>query len=559
MRKVFVCLIALFLLCGCNTVIYERDDSSTSKEYHEKLSFDASDLDSSYSDAFDIVLGDDDVYINESGTYIVSGKLENASIIIETSKNEEVKLVLDNVEIHSEDLACIYIKESGKVTITLAEGSTNSLSDGKSYKMIDDNDIDGTIYSKADLVFNGTGSLKISANYDKAIVSKDDLIFIDGNYDIESNGNAIVGKDCLKINDGTYNIVSGGDGLKSNNDEDEGRGYVYIKDGDINITSNSDGIQAHNNLYINGGNINITKSVEGLEAAYITINSGKVSIVSTDDGINASGSSSGSISMFDSQSASINITGGELYINASGDGIDSNGDIYISGGNIFVEGPTTSADAAFDYQNGGYISAGEVLMIGNSGMAEGFSDSSTQVNILYNLSSNYPSNSSLVILDNDDNEVFNITSTKQFNSVLVSSSKFNVGDTIKLVINGQTIEYTIKQTCNSEGSGSMSPMGGFNIFDGQKNNQPQNPDNTDGGSFDPSTQQGNFNPEDLPEDFDPSDNPSDFNPEQRQGGPGSGNMPSTPNNMPNGSNQSSNNNSKNSANCSVPIKLDKNI
>lgn len=145
------------------------------------------------------------IKINEEGVYYLSGKINNGNITIDTSSN--VKLVLDNVNINNNSGPAILVNSAKNVVIELKDGSISYLSDGFSYKDLDE-DISGSIYSKDDLILEGTGTLNIKANYKDGIVSKDDLKIINGTYNILANGEGIRGKDSLYIAGGTYNITS---------------------------------------------------------------------------------------------------------------------------------------------------------------------------------------------------------------------------------------------------------------------------------------------------------------------------------------------------------------
>lgn len=455
--KAILILMILLISGACSSVINEGESNNYSA-YEYSLNFEKDDIDDGYSNEKYVVLqGDEDLKIDESGTYVLSGEL-NGSIIIDIDDKQDIKLILDGLTVNSKDFASIYIVNADKCTITLKDGSQNYLIDSDKYTLIDDNNVDAVIFSKADLVINGKGTLNINANYKHAIVSKDDLILIDGTYNINSVGTAIVGKDTLKIKDGTFNIKSENDALKSDNSEDKGRGYIYIAGGDINIDCGDDAIQAYNDLIIDGGIINITNCYEGLEASYITINGGDISIVSSDDGVNAANKNedSNENSFMSSTNATVKINGGNIYINAEGDGIDSNGDVYIYGGNIIVEGPLSGGDAAFDYETGAYISNGEVLMIGQSSMAVGFNeDGSNECNLLYNLEKSYIAGTKITITNNEE-IIFEFTAKKQFNSLLIASKKISINDTVEIIIGDDTYEYTFESISNiNKGSNNM--------------------------------------------------------------------------------------------------------
>ena len=423
-KKVIAVLSLLMLLCGCDAVIYSNE---TQEEINVVLS------------------GEDNLTINKAGTYILSGEL-NGSVIVDSQG--DVNLVLDGANINATNFAAIYIKTANMCTISLADGSDNYLNDGETYTQIDDNNVDAVIYSKDDLVLTGSGSLTIDGNYKHGIVSKDDLTIDSGIYNVTVNSTGVVGKDHLTINGGTINVTSGKDSLKSNNDEDEDLGIITINGGDININSGDDAITAYTSLIINDGNININKSYEGLESAKITINGGNITIISSDDGINAASKTNGY--------SLLRINGGNIYINAEGDGIDSNGDIQIEGGNVTVFGADNDGDGALDYDSTALINGGDVIAIGMSGMAENFSSDSSVVSVLYNLDSTYTKGSIITITDSDGNALFTTSSVKSFNSILFSSDKLEVGDTVTIRIDDDSFSYTIEDTISSYGNAGMS-------------------------------------------------------------------------------------------------------
>ena len=123
---------------------------------------------------------------------------------------------------------------------------------------------------------------------------------------------------------------------------------------------------------------------EALQIEGITKNDGgTVFVTASDDGSSAmSGRMFGASDTTDSSLPTLKISGGTLYVNADGDGLDSNGDLIVEGGNIIVDGPTNSGNGALDSgsENGGSIvcNGGTILAIGASGMAESFESNSTQ-------------------------------------------------------------------------------------------------------------------------------------------------------------------------------------
>ena len=162
------------------------------------------------------------ITITEEGVYIVSGTLEDGQIIVDASDFDKVQIVLDGVHINCETNAAIYVREADKVFITLAENSSNTLGGGNEYTQIDDNTVDGVIFSKSDLVCNGTGSLTIEADYKHGIVSKDDLVITGGTtivYGPTSDGDSALDYDGSAIVTGGTLAAIGSAGMTESFDE----------------------------------------------------------------------------------------------------------------------------------------------------------------------------------------------------------------------------------------------------------------------------------------------------------------------------------------------------
>ena len=137
-----------------------------------------------------------------------------------------------------------------KVFITLAENSSNTLGGGNEYTQIDDNTVDGVIFSKSDLVCNGTGSLNIEADYKHGIISKDDLVITGGTYKITAADNGITAKDQIKILDGSFDIDAANSAVKAKNTDDAELGNIYIAGGVFTVKAEQDGFHATGSIEI---------------------------------------------------------------------------------------------------------------------------------------------------------------------------------------------------------------------------------------------------------------------------------------------------------------------
>ena len=232
------------------------------------------DLDASYSEAdciaielkgSQILCNSDAVEISDAmatiqkeGTYLISGTLEDGSIVVDAEKTEKIQLVLNGVTIHSEASAPIYIRQADKVFLTLAPGTRNTLSNGGSFTPDGETNIDSVIFSRDDLTLNGSGALAVTSPAGHGIVSKDSLRITGGTYAMDVSGHGLCGKDEVSIADGSFDIIAGKDGIHGENSEDADAGTVYLENGTYRITASGDGISASGNCTVVDGDYTIT-------------------------------------------------------------------------------------------------------------------------------------------------------------------------------------------------------------------------------------------------------------------------------------------------------------
>ena len=292
----------------------------------------------------------------------------------------------------------------------------------------------------------------------------------------------------LYVNGGTFNINSADDSFHSNSD-------VTINDGTYTISSGDDGIHADSALLVNGGTITVTESYEGLEGLNITINDGKIDITASDDGMNAAGGNDASgfggrggdgfkgmqapdaaqksDSASDTAQTTGNITvaaqksdntsvasqntdtasddemwmvinGGYVHVLAGGDGLDSNGDLTINGGEVYVDGPSDNGNSAIDYgeKSSFYINGGTVVAVGSSGMAEDVSSDSKQQVAFVKLDSQADAGD-VILKDADGNEIISYTAQKKYDCVIISTADLKAGQTYTLSASGNESEVSL--------------------------------------------------------------------------------------------------------------------
>ena len=391
------------------------------------------------------------IKITKAGTYVLSGEFDG-QIITEVGDEDVVHLVFNGVNITNTTSSVINAATGKKVVITLVDGTTNTLSDGTSYEYADGEDEpDATLFVKNNLTINGTGSLNIDSNYTTAIKVKDNLIILDSKININSVGKAIKGKDS-----------------------------VTIENADITINAEDDGITTDGALVINSGNVNIEKSGEVLEGVSIDINGGNIDIVATDDGINARGLIDDSAT--DAQKEAygeenqadtyLRITGGTVNINASADGIDSNGQVYIDGGTVYVSGATSGPDVALYYNGKAVITGGTFVSTGIQEMAQTFDSSSTQNFITVYYDSTVAAGTEIKVTDKDGNTVLSYNADKEFTFAVISSDKLSTGETYTVTAGDNSNEVTITAGGSTIGERSAGGPGGPNGNGGPGGNPP---------------------------------------------------------------------------------------
>lgn len=258
------------------------------------------------------------VTITKSGTYVISGQSDGVQIKVEADKSADVHLVLKGVTMTNTN-AAISATSAGHVYLTLAEGTTNSLSDSSSNS---DEKADAALFSKVDLTINGKGTLNVEGK----------------------KNNGIKANDTLHISGGTYNITAVGDAFNVNDE--------------LNITGTAgdDGIHASGDLVIDSGTYTVKNSTEGLEGKSITINGGDITIYSTDDGVNAANKNAQQSEIF------FTMNGGNLTVEVGQgdtDPIDSNGNITVTGGTIKMTGQT-----GFDFDGTATYTGGDIYLNG---------------------------------------------------------------------------------------------------------------------------------------------------------------------------------------------------
>ncbi|MFZ2756827.1 MAG: carbohydrate-binding domain-containing protein, partial [Atopobiaceae bacterium] len=331
------------------------------------------------------------ITISKGGTYVVTGSLTDGQIVVDAGDSDKVQIVLEGVTITNSALPAVYVKSADKTFLTVEGGQASSLATTGTIAQASDDKADATVFSHDDLTINGTGTLSVSSAQGHAIVSKDDLVCAGVTLNVTASGSGLKANNSVRIASGTYNIKVDTDAIHADTSSDA-LGYVYVAGGTLTVNAGDDAVHAEGATRVDGGTIDIQSCYEGLEGQTVLQTAGDVSIVSTDDSVNAASPSttsgtadtgmggtpsatagsdfhgggapgmdanatsatSGATGSGDASggggmglgmandvddSCDLTISGGTLTCTTGGDGLDSNGTLEVSGGTVRVWGP----------------------------------------------------------------------------------------------------------------------------------------------------------------------------------------------------------------------------
>ena len=478
-----------------STIFTSRDLSASTDD--TVYSIDLSDGSSS-TDCESVSINDDTITITDTGTYNITGTLTNGKISVVADDDDKIQLLLNNVQITNENDSAIYVENAKKVFVTAADGTTSLLTNAGEFT---GENADGVIYSKDDLTLNGAGILNISTQYGHGIVCNDDLKICNSSITVNAKNHTVKANNSISVSGAQLELISGEDALHCDNDEDEEKGCIYLTGSNILISSQDDAIHSSNYIVIDDGKTDIQNCNEGIEAPKIEINGGEVSVTSTDDGLNASSGSSnddmqGSSPMpngidagsqeqsqFDKgskpriadtdESCYIIIAGGTVSINSDGDGLDSNGYLLQTGGDVTVYGPENSGNGAIDYGIASKITGGTIVAFGMSGMAESFDDCSTQGSILAVFDEE--TSGKFTLKTTLGKELISSECTKKYNCVTVSTPDIEANASYTLEAGEQSKKIKMTSTVykdSSASTGGKINRGAKNFNEAKNNNQP---------------------------------------------------------------------------------------
>lgn len=463
-KKLLSLLLAVLLILSLAACSAQGGDKTQSGD--ESYSADAA---FTFSDSGIKATGSSDGYeidgthlaIKSAGTYSLSGSCADGSIEVKKGTTG-VTLILNGLELDSADTAPISCNKSTEVTIVAADGSVNALSDSAENnddEYPDNENAENAVIKCKDgsnVTLCGTGTINITASGKNGIKSG-------ATTDAE-------GEATLTIKELTLNISA------PVNDAINAEQLLNIESGTLNISAADDAV--HSDLVLNigaagtdGPTINISECYEGLEAAELNVLSGNISILSSDDCMNAANSDLGSYDF------AMNISGGTINAYSSeGDGFDSNGDLNISGGIIAVWTANRADNQPLDADGTLNISGGTVLAAGASnGM--GLSINAEQAYVTFSASGQLISKGNVVsIKSSDGGELHSAAASCDAAYAFFSSAELESGSSYSLYAGDSSAAASTAQTGTASAGGNMgggmqpgaAPDGGSGKFGGDR-------------------------------------------------------------------------------------------
>ena len=367
-----------------------------------------------------------------------------------------------------------------------------------------------------------------------AVQAQDAACVVAGTWSLTAGTDGIHCGDDDDAEKGSVLIVGGTVSIDAASDGVDAANVLEVDGGEVTVSAGDDGLHSERALQVDGGTVTVTKSYEGLEGSTVTVNGGVIDVTSSDDGVNAAGDPTGDSSAeatgvgvsgpeaageqpeaaanggqaptedgqapegadaqaptgaggqapadaggavdYDS-TARVTINGGELTIQAGGDGVDSNGDLTVTGGETYVFGPVSDGDGSLDFAGTGTITGGVVMCAGSSGMAQNFGDASTQGSML--VSASGQAGDAIQLADEDGNVVASCEARTSYSCVLVSAPGIESGKSYTLTCGGTSSEITLDGLIYSDVDRAQAggPGGGDQP---QGAGQPQQPAASDG-------------------------------------------------------------------------------
>ena len=418
-----------------------------------------------------VIFSKDDLTLNGSGTLTVTAKYGHGIV-----SKDDLVITSGTYQITAAKHAL-----SGKDSVRIADGvltldagtdgihSENTDDDAKGFIYIANGDISITADSdgfdaEETLQVDG-GNIEVAAG-DDGLHADGDLIITDGTINVTKSYEGLEGM-TVTVEDGNISVVSSDDGINAAGDGTSGESSQsgtppekpdgsdstedrpeppngFDKNDNSSADSNSDSNSNSKPADLPDGNAGSGDENGGPGDGNGGPGGGDGAPGGGNGGPGGSNGGPGGGMEEATDYNLIQISGGKIYINASGDGIDSNGNLTVTGGEIYVDGPTSGGDGALDCSGTALISGGTVIAVGSSGMAENFDSSSAQGSMITTVSDSMITGD-ITLTDSEGNTIVSYSPSKEYSSVVISCADLKEGETYTLVAGDTSTSVSLNQ------------------------------------------------------------------------------------------------------------------
>lgn len=463
-RVSIIGLVIIILLCLCSCLDRESIINVTDNEVVDNLNqsqnIDISALEYDKNMAIPVVLNNDEVVdvegkfsqddnsiiLKSGNTYRLTGNLNNKQINLVKDIDDKIIVVFDNVTIDTDKDNAICVKDDLLAYFIVEKGSKNNIT-------LKNNDVSNTnnkrssvIFSDNDMVFGGEGNLSLKSGFESLIECKNNLTFVSGNYILNTKADALRTKKQLLVKNGNFFIESGDDAIKITSEKS---GSFYMENGSIKIKAHDKGINSDNEVYIVSGELNIESKGECISGKQVNINGGKVKLKSYDDAINATDVNQNK--KLNQTGVFVRIAGGVVNIDAAMDGIDSNGDLYLEGGQLYINGADNDNERIIDY-NGDVIlndaNGFEMIGVGPSSKMQNLGETPQQNYIIVYLTDVMLANDDIVVKDNTGNILLSHKTNKSYKAIMITSNKLKEAEVYEIIVGTKKIKVILSKGKN---------------------------------------------------------------------------------------------------------------
>ncbi len=485
MKKIISILLSMALVVPTITSCFAADNDEW------KNNTGTIDLDKMSVTGDGIEVNGNTILISGGGDFTVTGTQSDGMIRVNTE--DKVKLRLSGMSLTSTTGPAIFFENTEKGFITITENTENFLTDSLQYSI---DDADAALFSNDDLEIKGDGALTINGNYKHGIASDDDLSIENGVITVKSQEHGLKANNAVNIIGGTLNITAdAGKGIKAGE-------TLTVDAGTINIISGqSEGMESKGAITINGGDINITAADDGINTgSESTQTDGTVSFggqppqgengnppempdgdmpqgnppempngdmpqgnpLEMPDGEMPQGNppempdgdmpqgnrpemQGGGFGRLDEETAAahaITINGGNIYLSVGGDGIDSNGNLTITGGKIVIDGPESNGDGPLDSQGTMSVTGGEIITVSSAGMLQLPQNPGQNILKVF-FDGQGASGDKITIKDSNNNEIMTHTAAGKYSALVYSSPELADGKSYSVYVNDELTQTAV--------------------------------------------------------------------------------------------------------------------